>query len=184
LAIARHIAQAHGGSIEVESEGEGKGATFSVRLPIGEADLACSDAASAPVGFSATDDQRLNGVTALVVDDELDTRDVLTYALQAAGVEVLAVPSAESALEILNRRRPNVILSDLQMPEMDGFALLRAVQERLGTLSPPTIAITARAKINDTERVARAGFAAHVAKPVDLNLLLATIRTVTASRTT
>ena len=114
-----------------------------------------------------------------MVDDEADSRELLDFALKQAGADVLVAATSHQALDLLATHRPSVVLTDVQMPDMDGFELIRAIRERFRDQAPPAIAITARAHTDDTLRAARAGFAAHITKPVNLDRLTQTIRAVT-----
>jgi PAS domain S-box-containing protein len=178
LAIAKHIVEAHDGIIVARSDGVDCGASFEVYLPA--ADVS-TDSTNMSGGMSdvAAGDGRLTGILALVVDDETDSRELLDFALKQAGADVLVAATSQQALDLLATHRPSVILTDVQMPDMDGFELIRAIRERFRDQAPPAIAITARAHTDDTLRAARAGFAAHITKPVNLDRLTQTIRAVT-----
>jgi PAS domain S-box-containing protein len=180
LAIAKYIVEAHDGTIEAISGGPGQGSTFVVEVPAGEPMPVAVEASAIRSGFATAADRRFAGVVALVVDDEADSRELLSYALQEAGIEVVEAPSGRTAIEVALARRPTVILTDLQMADMDGFELLEAVRARYGAGAPPAVAISARASSDDAARASEAGFVAHLAKPVDLNRLLATIRSAIA----
>lgn len=178
LAIAKHIVEAHDGIIAARSDGVDRGATFEVYLPAADVSM---DSTRTAGGMSdvAPGDGRLTGILALVVDDEADSRELLDFALKQAGADVLVAATSHQALDLLATHRPSVILTDVQMPDMDGFELIRAIRERFRDQAPPAIAITARAHTDDTLRAARAGFAAHITKPVNLDRLTQTIRAVT-----
>ncbi len=175
LAIVKHIVEAHSGTIEAKSEGVSRGSTFEVYLPAAQA----GDPRQVPGHLAdAGDDGRLNGVMALVVDDEADSRELLDFALKQAGADVLLAATSRQALTLLETHRVTVILTDVQMPDMDGFELIEEVRRRLRDLTPPAIAITARAHTDDGVRAANAGFSAHITKPVNLDRLMQTIRGV------
>jgi signal transduction histidine kinase/CheY-like chemotaxis protein len=178
LAIVKHIVAAHGGTIEVHSEGVNRGATFVVCLPSSEIVRPGVAQRGGLLAFKPVADNGLNGVPVLVVDDERDSRDLLGFALQEAGAVPLLASSGAEALDLLKTGRAAVVLSDVQMPEMDGFELLSEIRRRHGAEAPPAIAITARARTDDAARAVAAGFVAHITKPVDLNLLMSTIRAV------
>jgi signal transduction histidine kinase len=171
LSIVRHLVELHGGTVEVQSEGEGKGATFSVLLPVRPAAVEPAGwveaKASRPTPWERTD--LLRGLLVLVVEDEEDTRELLTTALEQCGAEVDAVVSAAEALERLDGRLPDVLVSDLAMPDEDGYALIRKVRarpaERGGRV--PAAALTAYARAEDRVRSLAAGFQMHVPKPID-----------------
>ncbi len=165
LAIVRQLVVAHGGTIVAESDGVGHGARFVVELPArpvtGAGAGAEADAASAK--------NQLDGVDVVVVDDDDEGRALVEYILTSQGALVSAFASAEEALRALEKRAPDVILSDLSMPNIDGMAFIRRVRalptERGG--STPAIALTAHAKGPLTDGIFDAGFQAHVAKPVE-----------------
>lgn len=182
LAIVKHIVDAHGGTITANSTGEGKGATFVVRLPLADTRVApkpSSDTHTIVGPFA----KPLAGLRTLVVDDEADSRDLLAYALTEAGCEVVVADSGEDALAAIARGCPHLLLADIQMPDMDGFALLAEVRRRLEHATPHAIAITARAAVDDAAKAAQAGFAAHVTKPFRLRELVETIEQVVGRRT-
>ncbi|HEY7516963.1 MAG TPA: PAS domain S-box protein [Methylomirabilota bacterium] len=161
LAIVRHLVELHGGRVAARSEGVGLGATFTVHLPL--AGLPAAAAAAAREG--ATEFPRLDGVRVLVVDDEPDARALLGTVLEQCGAAVAAVPSAAAALAALARERYDVLLSDISMPEEDGYQLMRKVR----TVAPrlPAAAVTAFARAEDRDAALAAGFQLHVAKPVE-----------------
>ncbi|MBG1258647.1 PAS domain S-box protein [Nostoc commune] len=169
LAIVRHIVELHGGTVQAESRGEGQGATFTVRLPLlknSELRVSSGEASQAEV---STDDTLLAGVKILLVDDQADVREFFSFALEEYGATVTAVESATEALEILTQSKPDILLSDIGMPLMDGYMLLCEVRklppEQGGQI--PAIALTAYAgEINYNQAMA-AGFQKHLSKPVD-----------------
>ena len=166
LAIVRHLVELHGGSVDVASDGEGKGATFTVRLPLHEGESAPevprradADAASA----------QLAGVDVLVVEDEADARELIRTMLEQLGAGVVTAASAREGLAALDQRSSlHVLLSDIEMPGMDGYSFLRAVRQRPvdrgGQI--PAAALTAYARPEDRDAALRAGFQLHVPKPV------------------
>jgi signal transduction histidine kinase/ActR/RegA family two-component response regulator len=168
LAIVRHLVELHGGTVSAESAGEGNGAVFTVELPISAA-----DGSQRPAPDSATSQEgavRLDGVRVMVVDDEADTRDLLSFSLRNYGAEVTALGSASEALAAIQRDKPDVLVSDIGLPGDDGYALIRKVraldENRGGRV--PAAALTAYAKDEDRHRAIAAGFQAHVPKPVEL----------------
>jgi signal transduction histidine kinase/CheY-like chemotaxis protein len=177
LAIVRHLTEAHGGVVTAASEGLGKGSTFTVVLPLRAVFLEGSDedvAGPAPEAAPAAElagPRRLEGISVLVVDDDQDSLELLRVLLEEAGAKVTAVTSARSALEGAERRAFDLVVSDIGMPEMDGYAFIRSLRERRAAV--PAIALTAYARAEDAERARRAGYQEHVAKPVDGATLVA-----------
>jgi CheY-like chemotaxis protein len=172
LAIVRHLVELHGGAVRAQSPGEGQGATFTVRLPAGPAGTG-----SGPVSRPAAAPARLDGIRVLLVEDEADSRDLLTVVLREAGGLVTGVRSAPEALEALARSVPDVLVSDIAMPEEDGFALIARVRklppERGGLV--PAVALTAYAGTETRVQTLAAGFETHVGKPVRPEDLIAAI---------
>jgi PAS domain S-box-containing protein len=185
LAIVRHLVELHGGTVKAESPGEGQGATFTVSLPLLEVPPTppvrrrSPDERSAEPGGSV----RLDGVSVLVVDDETDMREFLSVSLEQYGAAVTTLASAEEAVLLLQRQRPDVLVSDIGMPHADGYALIREVRaldpERGGQV--PAVALTAYAKGDDAARVLTAGYQIHLPKPVD-PFALATVVATLAGR--
>jgi PAS domain S-box-containing protein len=176
LAIVRHIVEQHGGHVRVDSAGLGQGATFTVDLPL-HGSAAGTDAVPAAIGVPRTG--VLAAVNVLVVDDEPDGRELTTALLQISGAEVVAVSSAAHALAAAQARLPDVVVTDIGMPEADGYALIREL--RAGGYRGPAVALTAYGRIEDRERALAAGFDAHVAKPADAASLAEVIATVVAT---
>ena len=178
LAIVRELVHLHGGSVEAASEGKGRGTTLTVRLP-----LVCegSDAEGIFPPRPALSGERfhptptLKGVQVLVVDDDPDARESIAVALEQSGACVHAVGSAAEAVESLERNPPDVLLSDIAMPGMDGYALLRQARARLRGLRVVAAALTAYAGEEDRRRALAAGFLTHLAKPVEPAELVATV---------
>jgi PAS domain S-box-containing protein len=180
LAIVRHLVELHGGTVEAESEGEGQGATFVVHLPI--MPVHQKDNPAERVHPSARDTlpsydcpERLEGLKVLVVDDEVDTREVFRVGISRCGAEVLTAASAQEALEAIERERPDLLISDIGMPGEDGYELIKKVRAlpagRGGKI--PAIALTAYARTEDRLRALRAGYQMHISKPVELAELIA-----------
>jgi PAS domain S-box-containing protein len=184
LAIVRHLVELHGGSVAVESEGEGRGATFIVRLPV----RAVRDrrGGRTPAGRTAYGEERaeplmadLNGVTVLVVDDEADAQALVRTVLQEAGANAVGASAVGDALELLTRFRPDIIVADIGMPGEDGYSLIRQLrtQERSRGDRLPAIALTAYGRAEDRALALESGFDAHLRKPVDTEALLMAIAT-------
>jgi two-component system, chemotaxis family, CheB/CheR fusion protein len=173
LGIARYIVEAHGGTIEVSSAGKGAGASFTVLLPA----IAARPKAEASVasGPGAAGDGRIRGARILVVEDDPDTRDSLAEVLALAGAEVRTAGSATEAITRLDERAPDLLVCDIAMPDQDGYWLLERIRSRDSAHGGgvPAIALTALASTDDRERALEVGFQAHVAKPVDVDRLVA-----------
>jgi signal transduction histidine kinase/ActR/RegA family two-component response regulator len=172
LAIVHHLVLLHGGSVRAESAGEGRGARFVVTLPL---TLAARPAAPAP-SFEV-DERMLAGARILVVDDEPDTLQMLVAALAMQKADVVGAVSADEALAALDVFSADILVSDIRMPDKDGYALIHAVRrrERAGARRMAAVALTADAGADDRERARRAGFDLHVGKPVDPQQLVAAL---------
>ena len=171
LALVRHLVEVHGGTVEAQSPGEGKGATFVVKLPstlakLDDADRVHPTASGVLPGYIAP---TLDGLRVLVVDDQVDALDLASAILSAAGAEVRTCQSAAEALAVFRVWRPDVLIADIEMPGEDGLSLIRKVRaldpEHGGRV--PGIALTAYGRIEDRVRTLSAGFSMHVSKPVD-----------------
>ncbi len=175
LAIARHIVEMHGGTIQASSEGLGKGSMFRVRLPATHAIKAAVEPAPA-VQHGRPSRHRLEGVRVLVVDDDADALSMVRELLESAGASVTTALSADEALLLIERQPPDLLLSDIGMPAMDGFELIRRVRELpLSIRHVPAAALTAYAQPEDRTRALRSGFQAHLAKPIDPGELLTAV---------
>ena len=176
LAIVRHLAELHGGDVQAESEGEGRGSTFSVTFPLAQVPCACRDE-GLPAVREGVRAEGLAGVRVLVVDDELDTRKLISTVIEQSGAEVTACASAGEALEKLKTWRPHILMSDIGMPGEDGYQLIRRVRalpaERGGRT--PAAALTAYARDEDRARALAAGFQLHIAKPFSPGDLIAAV---------
>jgi PAS domain S-box-containing protein len=169
LAIVKHLVELHGGTVAAYSEGIGKGARMVVTLPLRTAERRDS----VPVRAPEVDEQELPaesrtalaGIYALLVEDDPDGSDLMQMMLRRCGAEVTAVGTAAAALESVKHRRPDVLVSDIGLPDEDGFALLKRVRESNRDL--PAVAVTAYASRQDVAKALAAGFQAHVAKPVE-----------------
>jgi signal transduction histidine kinase/DNA-binding response OmpR family regulator len=188
LTIVRHIVELHGGTVRAESRGEGTGATFVVNLPVSavraeappqpagrgpaapvQQEHGGNGAAPANGGPYAGPAQRLRGLRVMVVDDEEDARDVIGEILRRGGAEVTTAATAREGLRLLTSVRPDVVVSDIAMPDEDGYAFIRCVRQLSAEDggSTPAVALTAYAREEDRARSIAAGFQAHLAKPVE-----------------
>jgi signal transduction histidine kinase/CheY-like chemotaxis protein len=185
LAIVRHLVEMHGGTVEVESLGEGLGAAFCVKLPLAAVRPSKTRRAhEAERAHPTTSDgspfkcpPELDGLRLLVVDDEEDTRTLLKAVLERCGASVTTASSAGEALVALKQSRPHVLISDLGMPEEDGYSLIkrvRALSEEEGGQTP-SAALTAYARMEDRMKVLRSGFQIHITKPVEPAELVAVV---------
>lgn len=176
LAIVRHLVELHGGYVSADSPGEGQGATFTVRLPL-QATLSEGNASAGHHAPPSGKQPTLRGVRLLVVDDEADTRELLAVLLEQLGADVTTAPSVGAALESLEHQVPDVLVSDLGMPEEDGYTLIRRVRE-LGVERGfwfPAVALTAYAQTRDKNRALSAGYQVHLSKPIEPAALVATV---------
>jgi PAS domain S-box-containing protein len=180
LAIVHHLVELHGGIVTADSPGEGQGATFTVKLPLmkkiegeGETGREGKDTPSS-----------LAGLRILIVDDDTDTRDFLCYLLKEYGATVTVAASAGAALAVLAQSQHDLLISDVGMPEIDGYGLIHQIRamspERGGNI--PAIALTAYAGNSDRSRVLAAGFQIHIAKPLDADQLLMAIADLSRKR--
>jgi signal transduction histidine kinase/ActR/RegA family two-component response regulator len=173
LALVKHLVELHGGTVSAQSDGEGLGATFTVTLPIAVADAPAHRVPQAPVGAAAVappmQTVRLDGIRVLVTDDDREGLALAEAILTRVGAEVRTCRSAEETLHLLTEWRPDVLVSDIEMPGEDGYSLIRKVRA-LGTdegSGTPAIALTAYGRPQDRLRALAAGFNMHVPKPVD-----------------
>lgn len=190
LAIVRHLVELHGGTVEAFSQGEGKGATFEVRLPLIAVDNPRRPATgevyferrgAVTTGSDSESSLSLQGLRLLVVDDDSDARSLLALMLGQCGAEVTTVATAAEAVAMLDQLKLDLLISDIEMPGEDGYSLIskvRSLDSKLGT-PIPSIALTAHARSEDRVRALAAGFQAHIAKPVAAKELIAVIASLT-----
>jgi CheY-like chemotaxis protein len=176
LAIVKHLAELHGGGVSAHSDGAGKGSTFVVSLPRTLPSRPLVPNTADEVNGKAPDPPapaKLDGLRILVVDDDVDTCEMLKFALHLNGADVISSSSVDEAFVSIESWKPDVLLTDINMPEKDGYSLI----ERLRSSGPdgvatiPVIALTAMARSEDSERALSAGFQLHLPKPVDIDAL-------------
>ena len=190
LAITRELVQLHGGTIDAFSEGPGKGATFRVQLPLmivqPQTDSNDRTHPTAEASQPSITLMSLAGVRVLTVDDDDDALALARDVLEAAGANVVSADSAERALQLLATEVPDVMISDLGMPNMDGFALLAAIRASAdGAIRAiPAAALTAYARSEDRTKALRSGFQMHLAKPIDPAELVAAVSALARRRST
>ncbi|MBH8574344.1 response regulator [Nostocaceae cyanobacterium CENA369] len=172
LAIVRHLVELHGGTVEADSQGEQQGATFTVKLPLSSSNSQPLYPPSPLPSFSSTPvhlGPSLLGVRVLVVDDEADSRDFISTVLQQCQAEVEAVSSVKEALQVIYQWQPDVLVSDIGMPEEDGYSLIRKLRsqppEQGGKI--PAAALTAYARAEDRTRAIKEGYQLHLPKPIE-----------------
>ena len=182
MAIVRHLVELHGGTVSVESAGENQGTTFRLRLS-GHAGAASEAPAQVLRAFAdqlpESELDHLDGVHVLIVEDDADSRNVLAVLLQRLGALVEAVASAKEAYDRVAHRRPDVLVSDIGMPEEDGYSLIRRLRQMGGERKLPAIALTAYARAQDADAALGAGYDRHLPKPVAPADLVRAIKSVT-----
>jgi PAS domain S-box-containing protein len=183
LAIARHLTELHGGTVTVQSLGEGQGATFTVRLPLLKEAAGLDNEPSSNCSTDLLATSPLAGLQILVVDDDADTREYLSFVLEQAGATVICGVSADEALQVLMQLTPDILLSDIGMPQMDGYTLMRRVRampcDRGGQIR--AIALTAYAGEMNQQQALAAGFQRHIAKPVEPETLIQAIASLSST---
>ncbi|MEH2284851.1 MAG: response regulator [Nostoc sp.] len=176
LAIVRHLVELHGGTVQAASPGEGQGATFAVKFPL----MAAAKLNQHDTAFPNRSDFNLNGLQALLVDDDRDSREFIAFLLEQYGAQVTKAQSASEALSSLEQAKFDLLISDIGMPDMDGYTLIRQIRKQ----SPdqggkiPAIALTAYAGEIDQQLALAAGFQQHISKPIELEILMKVILTI------
>ncbi len=186
LSIVKHLTELHGGNVRVASDGLDQGATFIISLPLQavrpEPEELIDDERRASLDVAAKKSD-LTGIRVLIVDDEDDSIEIVGRILERRGAEVRTARSMVQALEEFTRFSPQVLITDIGMPEHDGYELLARLRELPGGRSVPAVALTAMARNEDRIRALRAGFHLHIAKPVDFNELIAVVQNLAALQT-
>ena len=196
LSIVKYIVEAHGGTVEADSLGEGKGSTFTVRLPVRavgigekgeEAKVASKTSEGEPEDVAPNVARlplvRLDNLRVLVVDDEADARRLLVLVLEQVGAIVTVAGNVREAIDALPKARPDVLVSDLGMPDQDGFDLIRQVRDDgYDARDLPAVALTAFVQKDDAHSALLAGFQVHVPKPVDPHDLTSVIARLAGRR--
>ncbi|MEH2390601.1 MAG: response regulator [Nostoc sp.] len=176
LAIVRHLVELHGGTVQAASPGEGLGATFTVMLPF----IAAVKLNQHDTEFDNRSDFNLNKLQALLVDDDKDSREFIAFLLEQYGAQVTEADSAHDALSSLRQAKFDLLISDIGMPDMDGYTLIRQIRKQLPDQGGeiPAIALTAYAGEIDQQQALAAGFQRHISKPIEPELLIEAILTI------
>ncbi len=177
LAITKSIVELHGGSITADSPGEGQGATFTIKLPLAATRRAWSEDSDPALPTSLEGPKELVGLKILVVDDETDTCDMLRFLFERCGAQVQTATSAKEAFGIAEVWNPDVLVSDIGMPEVDGYELIRRIRAQGSGRNTklPAVALTALTRTADRVKALAAGYQMHVAKPVEPVELLSVV---------
>ena len=170
LAIADQIVEMHHGTIQADSLGDGQGATFTVRLPVSATASALPSPSSQPTRVST-----LQNIHVMIVEDDPDSRNLITSVLQQFGAEVTALAAAADAITALAQIKPDILVSDIGMPDMDGYMLMQHVRDMIETHQIPAIALTAYTTETDQQKSLLAGFQKHLPKPMEISQLVEAI---------
>ena len=181
LAITRAMVELHGGKVTAQSEGPGRGSTFTVRLPIAGGRAADEEENSSE---SVADEREIQdlGLRVLVIEDSLDTLNMLSLWLSTFGCEVLLAAEATEGVRVATEQQPDLIISDIGMPDVDGYELMRVLRQTQGLERVPAIALTGYARDEDRELALAAGYNAHISKPANMGRLLYLIRKLTRDK--
>jgi len=171
LAIVKSLVELHGGVVSVSSPGEGQGSAFTIKLPIRAVRHEYIQPLSPKPRSEGLERPELVGVRILIVDDELDTCDLLSFIFNKTGSIVETAASAPAAIQVFDRWTPDILIADISMPDMDGYELIRFIRKDRGSRIP-AIALTAMARIDDRIKALNAGYQMHVSKPVEPEELL------------
>ena len=185
LAIVKNLVELHGGTVRAESAGENQGSTITITLPVAavNGDGVIAERITPPLRAenSPVPASDFSGLRVLAIDDELDARELVEWILQSRGASVATASSSAEALELMRKMKPHILITDIGMPDEDGYAILQKVRqlsaEEGGAV--PAIALTAFARAEDRERAVRSGFQVHLAKPFEAAELIATVAKLT-----
>lgn len=177
LAIVKQLVELHNGTVRAESEGEGKGAAFIVTLPLAQAEDSGGKQQAGQSGNGTNGHRVLSGMKILVIDDEADARELINEVLGQCKANVFTATSAGEGIEILKSQRPDLVISDIGMPERDGYELIREIRSlsEANGGQTPAIALSAFAHEDDRMKAMTAGYQVHLAKPVESHQLIAAI---------
>ena len=180
LTIVKHLAEMHGGQVSAESEGAGKGAVFTLELPLSTIIAVKTATAENVLNEHGLPKNLLKNIKLLIVDDDADSRDLLQFVLEEQGAQVTCLGSACKALQELEKTKFDLLISDLGMAEMDGYDLIRHVRknEKQEIATIPAIALTGYVSAEDRERVLQAGFQTHLSKPLEFNKLFTALNLI------
>ena len=186
LAIVRHLVELHGGTVGAHSDGAGQGATFAITLPLAEADRGAQEGAEREARGGGNGTLRcagvLDGLRVMLVDDEADTRELMGAVLEQCGAVVKSCGSAAEALDALEAWGPDLLVSDIGMPQEDGYSLIGKVRQLRKAERLPAVALTAYATNEDRARALSAGFQRHLVKPVEPDKLIAALVNIAERR--
>ena len=186
LAIVRHLVELHGGTVGAHSDGAGQGATFAITLPLAEADRGAQEGAEREARGGGNGTLRcagvLDGLRVMLVDDEADTRELMGAVLEQCGAVVKSCGSAAEALDALEAWGPDLLVSDIGMPQEDGYSLIGKVRQLRKAERLPAVALTAYATNEDRARALSAGFQRHLVKPVEPDKLIAALANIAERR--
>ncbi len=185
LSIVKQLVELHGGSVHAISDGEGRGATFAIHLPLAivqksDQDVPKVHPRAATLASADSDQPDLSGVRVLVVDDEADAREIVKRVLEDSNAIVRIAASADEGVKLIEAEQPDVLLSDIGMPGEDGYAFMRTLRQQGNQV--PAAALTAFARSEDRTRALRAGYQGHLSKPVEPSELLATVAALAQRR--
>jgi CheY-like chemotaxis protein/anti-sigma regulatory factor (Ser/Thr protein kinase) len=180
LALVKQLVELHAGTVHASSPGTGKGATFTVSLPVAvaHAETAPRNSAADSLVSPPEIDVDLVGIKVLAVDDDRDSLEVIRRILTSRNAQVQTSSSADQAMMAFKTCAPDVILSDIGMPDLDGYELIRRIRQQPGGANVPAAALTALARSEDRMRALRAGFQTHISKPVAAAELIAVVRSL------